>query len=164
MVSQGGIPGEPAEVSTYLQNSKALVPDPSTAAINLAFGIFELNRPKTPYHVPKSRAIAIASQRFGPTQEDYEALASYLTPLFADSSPIDTENSQSSSPLSLSIVTSNASRSMMHDIQFGVIWSNLKKTYVPTSTYVPGSLTGVWEGVYRVFSAFSSLPFQPKSL
>lgn len=150
----------------YLQKSKALIPDPSTAAINLAFAIFELNRPKTPYHVPKTRAIAIASQRFGPTQEDYEALASYLTPLFADSSPINTENNQSSSPLTIGVVTSNASRSTMHDIQFGAIWTNLNgrmKTYVPMSTYVPGSLTGVWEGVYRVFSLFLSLPSNPIS-
>jgi hypothetical protein len=134
-----------------------LVPDPSTAAINLAFAIFELNRPKTPYHVPKTRAMAIASQRFGPTQEDYQALASYLTPLFADSNPINIENKQSSSPLSIGVVTSDASRSIMHDIQFGEIWKNLngrKNTYVPISTYVPGSLTGVWEGVYRVFFLF----------
>ena len=55
----------------------------------------------------------------------------------------------------------------MHDIQFGAIWTNLNgrlKTYVPMSTYVPGSLTGVWEGVYRVFSLFSSLPSNPISL
>ncbi|KIM41864.1 hypothetical protein M413DRAFT_27427 [Hebeloma cylindrosporum] len=152
VVSRVGVPGELADVSTYLQNYKPLVPDPSTAAINLAFAIFEFNRPKVPYHVPKTRAIAIASQRVGPTQEDYEALASYLTPLFADSIPIiSTENRQSSSPLSIGF-TSNASRSIMHDIQFSEIWNNLSgkmSTYVPISTYVPGSLTGVWEGVHR---------------
>lgn len=165
LVSRAGFPGEPTDVSTYLQKSKALVPDPSTAAINLAFALFELHRPKTPYHVPKTRAIAIASQRFGPTQEDYEALASYRTPLFADSNPINTQNNQSSSPLLIGVVTS---RSIMHDIQFGEIWKNLygrMKTYGPIFTYVPGSLTGVWEGVYRVFFLFSlSSPSSPISL
>jgi len=157
MVSRVGVPEEPTDVSTYLRNFKPFVPDPSTAAINLAFAIFELNRPKMPYHVPKTRAIAIATQRFGPTREDYEALASYLTPLFADSNPINAENHQSSSPRSIGIANSNASRSIMHDIQFGDMWKFSKgsmKTYVPTSTYVPGSLTGVWEGVYRVSLSF----------
>jgi len=144
---------EPPDVSTYLK-----LPDPSTAAINLAFAIFELNRPKVPYHLPKTRAIAIASQRFGPTQEDYEALASYRTPLFADLNlaNTNTENGQLSSPPSIDIGV-DAPRSCMHDLQFGEILKNLDGRTNPevwAPSYIPGTLTGVWEGVYRVFSFF----------
>lgn len=151
--------GKPADFSTYLK-----LPDPSTAAINLAFAIFELNRPKIPYHLPKTRAIAIASQRFGPTEEDYEALASYRTPLFADLNPVNTntENGQSSSRPSIDIGI-NASRSSIHDLQFGEISKDLDGRISPevwAPSYTPGSLTGVWEGVYRVFS-FSLQFYRP---
>ncbi|KAF8970674.1 hypothetical protein BDZ97DRAFT_1652248 [Flammula alnicola] len=141
-------PASNAHVSGYLKCSRPTVPYPSIAAINLAFVIYEATPMKVPYHLPETRAIANASQRSGPTQEDYRAVASYQTPLFADSLPTGTKE-QLTSPTSL-----NPTRSMLHDVQFRDVLKTSDSAAGPDAFhYIPGTMSGVWEGVYRTVNA-----------
>lgn len=97
---------------------------------------------KIPYHLPENRAIANATQRTGPTKDDYKAMLYYKTPLFADSLASNNEPGFNFS--------SDPRRSMYHDLEFG---SSLRtSTCLDTFTYTPGTITGVWEGIYQVSS------------
>ena len=122
------------------------LPESSIAAINLACIIFESEPLKMPYHLPETRAHAIAAQLSGPTKEDFRVFASYETPLFADSMPAEPLNYGAKAP-----------RSMFHDFELrhsmGV--TSLDGSYIPEIIYTPGTMTGIWEGVFRVSNLFS---------
>lgn len=128
------------ELPTYLGRPLTRFPDTSFAAINLAFVIYEMRQLKVPYHLPENRAIANATQRTGPTKEDYKVMFDYKTPLFADclSSTDDPGFDFSFDPR----------RSMNHDLEFGSLLQT--STCRDTFVYTPGTLTGVWEGIHRV--------------
>lgn len=95
---------------------------------------------KVPYHLPENRAIANATQRTGPTKDDYKAMLYYKTPLFADCL-----SSTDKPGFDFSFDTR---RSMNHDLEFGSILQT--SACLDTFVYTPGILTGVWEGIYRV--------------
>ena len=94
---------------------------------------------KLPYHLPENRVIANATQFTGPTKDDYQAMFDYKTALFADCFPTTDE------PTSLDITPQ---RSMNHDLEFGSLLQI--STCLQTFIYTPGTLTGVWEGIYQV--------------
>jgi hypothetical protein len=129
-------------IQTYLGRPLIRFPDTSFAAINLAFVIYEMpvRQLKVPYHLPENRAIANATQRTGPTKDDFKAMLYYKTPLFADCL-----SSTDEPGFDLSFDTR---RSMNHDLEFGGLLQT--STCLDTFTYTPGTLTGVWEGIYRV--------------
>jgi hypothetical protein len=93
-----------------------------------------------PHHLPENRAIANATQRTGPTKDDYKAMLCYKTPLFADclSSTDEPGFDFSFDPR----------RSMNHDLEFGSLLQT--SACLDTFVYTPGTLTGVWEGIHRV--------------
>ena len=128
------------ELPTYLGRHLIRFPDTSFAAINLAFVIYEMRQFTIPYHIPENRAIANATQRTGPTKDDYHAMNDYKTPLFADclSSTDEPGFDFSFDPR----------RSMNHDLEFGSLIQT--STCLDTFVYTLGTLTGVWEGIYRV--------------
>jgi len=128
------------DLPTYLGRHLVRFPDTSFAAINLAFVICEMRQLQVPYHLPENRAIANATQRTGPTKDDFKAMVCYKTPLFADclSSTDDPGFDFSFDPR----------RSMNHDLEFGSILQS--STCLDTFVYTPGTLTGVWEGINRV--------------
>lgn len=95
-----------------------------------------------PPHLPETRAHAIAAQLGGPTKEDFRAFASHETPLFADSMP-ETPDDDVEAP-----------RSMLHDSELCHLIGSLNG-YLPDIAYTPGTMTGIWEGVYRVSKSFS---------
>ncbi|KDR78268.1 hypothetical protein GALMADRAFT_209673 [Galerina marginata CBS 339.88] len=138
---------DPIQVYTYLRKQNLTVPDPSIAAINLTFVLLEATPVRIPYHLPQTRAIANATQRSGPTKEDYHSLASYKTPLFADTQPEIIAQRPGSF-----LTQEKPTRSLQHDVDFGCILRKLKNTGAEESdvfSYRPGSMTGLWEGVYR---------------
>lgn len=93
-----------------------------------------------PYHLPENRAIANATQRTGPTKDDYKAMLSYRTPLFADCLSSTDEPGFD--------FAFDPRRSMNHDLEFGSLLQN--SACLDTFVYTPGTLTAVWEGIYRV--------------
>lgn len=98
-----------------------------------------------PYHLPENRAIANATQRTGPTKDDYKAMLSYKTPLFADGS-VSTDESGFD-------FSFDPRRSMKHDLEFAnLLETSGRATYMDTFIYIPGTMTGVWEGIYQVSS------------
>ena len=142
---------ETPRVSVYLKSQPVRLPDSSIAAINLASAILECTPLKIPYHLPHTRAEADASQRTGPTQDDYRALGSIVTPLFADSRPREVPDTPET-------CVRESTRSVIHDLEFAYI---LHETDTKNAlnqnqfTYSPGQMTGVWEGLYRVVSFLS---------
>ncbi|KAF9529155.1 hypothetical protein CPB83DRAFT_853328, partial [Crepidotus variabilis] len=124
------------------------IPHPSLAAINIACAIMETTLMRVPPHFPENRAIANAAQLHGPTQEDYRAWASYRTSLFADSVP--NEPSVDGPLQSDNSLESSWTRSMLHELEFRDLLQSIPLGNTNTGIkYIPGSLTGVWEGTYR---------------
>ncbi|KAF8900428.1 hypothetical protein CPB84DRAFT_1847228 [Gymnopilus junonius] len=148
----------PSHVCIYYLRQDPSVPDPSTAAINLAFVILESTPVKVPYHLPETRAIATANQLSGPTKEDYYSLASYKTPLPSDN------DSCTRLDQAHSLVTEGSQK---YDVEFGCILRSLDDRGISdTFDYIPGTMTGLWEGVFRTVDALSgglssSIPFTP---
>jgi hypothetical protein len=143
--------------TTYRRCLTGDLPESSIAAINLACIVFESEPLQMPYHLPETRAHAIAAQLSGPTQEDFRVFASYETPLFADSMPGEPFDYSAEAP-----------RSMFHDFELrhsmGV--TSLNGSYIPEIVYTPGTMTGIWEGVFRVsifFFTFHDRSFIPGS-
>jgi hypothetical protein len=129
-------------INTYLGRQLIRFPDASFAAINLAFAIYETRQLQVPYHLPENRAIANATQRTGPTKDDYKAMVYYQTSLFADCLASSDEPGFDFS--------FDSRRSMNHDLEFG---SFLRTSpCLDACVYTPGTITGVWEGIYRVSS------------
>lgn len=96
-----------------------------------------------PDHLPESRSIAIATQRFGPTKEDVRRIRGYRTRLFADTAP---SAQNFASPLA-----EDASRSERHDIEFlRMVLADEGTAEVKALSAMYGLMTGVWEGFYMV--------------
>ena len=107
-------------------------PDPSYPAIILTFALKEVDVLQAPPHLPIDRATAVATQRSGPTVQDYDVISTFRTPLFADCDPCKKKRHQ------------------------------VAEHFLGTSDSAPGSrnsspLEAVWEGMYMA-SPFFSLP------
>ncbi|KAF5366806.1 hypothetical protein D9758_006570 [Tetrapyrgos nigripes] len=118
----------------------------ASAALILTFALKELDIPQIPPHLPLDRTTAAATGRSGPTQQDYQIVANYRTPLFGDNRPAAQR-------------TGDSSRSASHGAGLCIVWEDfrLKTPDVPGSevkgyayTFLPCLLTGVWEGIYMI--------------
>lgn len=130
------------------QACAAYIPNPSTAASNLASVIFESARMKMPFHLKDTRVTPLPVVQ--PTKSDFKAFAAYKTPLFAESlSANDSET--------LGISGATTSRSSLHDLEFRhlMVRTPSNASY-PKARYTLGSMTAVWEGVFRVSARFFS--------
>ena len=105
---------------------------------------------QAPHHLPENRVIANATQRTGPTKDDYRAMLYYKTPLFADCLA-STNGPGFNFPF-------DPRRSMNHDLEFGSLLQT--STCLDAFVYTPGTMTGVWEGIYRVSSIGISSQFK----
>jgi hypothetical protein len=119
-------------------------PDPSSAAIILTFALNEAVSLAIPPHLPENRAVALVTHRSGPTMEDFRAVASCKTPLFAD-----IRRGRKTKQASTIGVMHPDQR--VNDVEF---CKALRLSYdlVRSSArhYVPGTLTGTWDGSYMV--------------
>lgn len=132
---------------------RAPCPDPSSAAIILTFALNEAIPLATPKHLPETRAIAIATQRSGPTMEDFRALVGVETPLFANMKQQATPSNKSGRGM-------GSDSPMILNPDFSQV-IKIRDVVLPTEAYfyIPGRLTGLWEGSYMVGFAASS--YQP---
>ncbi|KAF8192793.1 hypothetical protein K438DRAFT_1829680 [Mycena galopus ATCC 62051] len=108
------------------------LPSPSDAAIILIFALKEAMSLQIPYHLPATRAIALAENRSGPTAEDYTAFQRAVTPLFSDMRM----SSTSAAATTLKFTGSDPRISEILAVP----------EFYPERGYLEGSLTGVWEG------------------
>ncbi|KAK7447042.1 hypothetical protein VKT23_014253 [Stygiomarasmius scandens] len=119
----------------------------ASAAIILTFVLKEMDVPQIPPHLPLDRTTAIATGRSGPTQQDYQVVANYQTPLFGDDHPLAQRIRDS---------THSAKRGLGFHLYED---RNLLNPDVPgleLNVYAHTSLlyllTGVWEGIYMISS------------
>lgn len=150
------VPDRQDIVSIYGIQAKPSVPDPAGAAIQLVFAFEETGISlQIPPHLPETRALANASFRTGPTKEDFLALASYRTPLHSDSLFLSGAEHPCVAP------HREVERSARHDVQFRDVFNILRHPRgsamcIPTPPtpipcqYIPGSMTGLWEGTTKV--------------
>ena len=131
--------GRGFRIPAYRLPHAAFIPNPSTAAGNLASVIFESGGMKMPPHLPDTRGTHV--QDIVPTKSDFRAFAGYGTPLFADSLIRDDGV----------VDMSGTPRSALHDLELRplLLRTPLDASY-PKIRYTLGSLTAVWEGVFRV--------------
>ncbi|KAF8999858.1 hypothetical protein BDQ17DRAFT_1246075 [Cyathus striatus] len=128
-------------VSRYERNSDVPCLDPTIPAITLTFALNELYPMVAPSHFPATRAVALIAQRTGPTLEDFQILESYKTSLFANSCLPFPSNSV--------IPPVDAKRSLRHDFEFSSLFSS-DSYFTPGAFYIPGRLTGIWQGTYLI--------------
>jgi hypothetical protein len=125
----------------------------SGAVIITTFALNEAVPLAIPPHLPPTRAIALATQRTGPTVEDFRFIASRRTPLFAD------VRRRFMSGLTPGAYIPGSIHTAMHDSELCRL---LHASYgVPDLSAakhgcIPGSLSGVWEGSFMVTFEFSS--------
>lgn len=101
-----------------------------------------------PLHLPETRAIANNTQRVGPTMDSFRDLQSHLSPLFAD---------RLSVKKIVSTLAYNAAYSIDHKLVFSqaqVHPNDITTLDFSVYPYIPGSLSGLWEGTFLV----SALP------
>lgn len=112
--------------------------NPSSAALILIFALKEVDVPQAPPHLPADRATAVATQRTGPTIQDYNIMAAFRTPLLADSRP------------QISTTLNADPRRRRHDLERYQILDT--PGFVPSNVFdwLPKILTGIWEGIYMV--------------
>lgn len=114
--------------------------------IILAFSLKEAVPVAIPPHLPRTRAIAIATQRSGPTVEDFYTIVDGRTPLFADTLPAQVSGvnpvAYISNPAHLVAYKSR--------LRTFLLSSYIGPSYTPGHVYVPGSLAGLWEGSFMV--------------
>jgi len=119
----------------------------------LASVILECAPVRIPNHLPETRAIANANQRSGPTQEDFKTLAAYQTLLLADLTEDYDDYPVTGGLIIPSALEAIPSRHC--DVRFGEILRTLD--YSESSSrfsYAPGTISGLWEGIFRVSSQF----------
>ncbi|KAG6833395.1 hypothetical protein H0H87_007380 [Tephrocybe sp. NHM501043] len=118
----------------------------ATPAIILIFALNEVVPMAIPSHVPETRAIAKATQRTGPTAEDFRAVNHGRTPLFSETKPPHTTGQNPaavmSNPVHLALYQSRLS-SFLYS-------TYMDSTYTPAYIYAPGFLSGLWEGSFMV--------------
>ena len=124
-------------------------PDLLTASVFLTFAFKEVTPLQIPPHLPPTRAAAIAMGRHGPTMDDIVAVTTRRTPLVADS-PLQHQCRESDTDLARE--RQRPSRSAVHDEDFYRIARHLDAPAEAWElvAYIPGLLTGVWEGCYMV--------------
>jgi hypothetical protein len=150
-------PPSDRKVIHYSQQLTPAWPNISLASVILTFALNEAQTLQMPRHLPPTRAIADATQRIGPTAEDYRAMASYRTFLVADTSP--------SLPCDRTSILDcvDVLRSRVHDQDF----ARMAQVLDPRgdvfcsgiSAYIPGTLSGLWEGTWMVSSNDSRSAF-----
>ncbi|KAH9477107.1 hypothetical protein JR316_0011023 [Psilocybe cubensis] len=142
-----GDSGHTMPVYVYLCRQMPLVPEPAIAAIHLTLVLLESNTLQIPPHLPETRAIAIATLRSGPTIEDYRFMASYETTLSKA-----THRSPDPACAALPIST-EPDPSTNNDMFFGAILRSLGEAQsTETFAYTPGTMSGLWEGVFRILN------------
>ncbi|KAH0834090.1 hypothetical protein J3R83DRAFT_11375 [Lanmaoa asiatica] len=134
---------------SYYSRFAISTPDLLTASVFLTFAFLEATPLQVPPHLPVTRAIAIATERHGPTMTDFTAFTTRKTPLVADSF-LQCQYRESDTDLARE--RQRPSRSTNHDEDFYRIARHL---HAPAEAwellaYIPGLLTGVWEGCYMV--------------
>lgn len=135
--------------ANYYSRFALSTPNLSTASVFLTFALLEATPLQIPPHLPPTRTIAIATERHGPTIADFAAVTTRRTPLVADSF-LQCQCRESNTDLARE--RQRPSRSAIHDEDFYRIARHL---HAPAEAwellaYIPGLLTGVWEGVYMV--------------
>jgi hypothetical protein len=136
------------KVIHYAQQLAPAWPNISLASVILIFAFNEARTLQIPRHLPPTRAVADATQQIGPTAEDYRATAGYRTFLVGNTSPFPTCDYASI------LDWVDGSRSRAHDQDFSRIaqildpHNNVFRSDVPA--YVPGALSGLWEGTWMV--------------
>lgn len=139
------------QVVYKLQRPSPPCPEPSSAAIILIFALNEALSLAIPPHLPENRALAILTHRSGPTMEDFRAVASCKTPLFAD-----VRSGLSASPAG---ITDSARNSLGHDMEIDkALRLSYNQVRSSTRPYIPGTFTGTWEGSYMVSRYFGDVP------
>lgn len=135
--------------TSYYSRFTISTPDLVTASVLLTFAFKEITPLQVPPHLPPTRGIAIATGQQGPTMDDFAAVCSRRTPLVADTF-LESQCRESSTDLARE--RRRASRSAMHDEDFYRIARHLDAPAEAWehAAYVPGMLTGVWEGCYMV--------------
>ncbi|KAJ7573983.1 hypothetical protein C8J56DRAFT_475965 [Mycena floridula] len=114
--------------------------DATCAAIILAFAYKEVDVLQAPPHLPLNRTEALAALRSGPTKEDYEDIAAFRTPLWADTR-------LKASPRVIVTTCENSDIYQCHSSDsYGSLAASDRKP----------SLAGVWNGIYMV-SPFGAL-------
>lgn len=139
--------------TNYCNRFTITTPDLLTSSVFLTCAFKEVTPLQIPPHLPPTRAIANATGRQGPTKDDFAAVTTRRTPLVADSF-LQSQYRESNTDLARE--RQRPSRSAVHDQDFYCIARHL---HAPADAwehlaYIPGLLTGVWEGCYmvRVFS------------
>ncbi|KIJ60890.1 hypothetical protein HYDPIDRAFT_28829 [Hydnomerulius pinastri MD-312] len=135
--------------TSYFSRFTISAPNLLSGSVFLTFAFKEVTPLQVPPHLPPTRAAAIAAERHGPTMEDFVAITQRRTPLVADSFH---QCHSRESVLDHAREQRRPSRSDVHDEDFYRIARHLD---VPAETwehqaYIPGLLTGVWEGSYMV--------------
>ncbi|KAK0457120.1 uncharacterized protein EV420DRAFT_540637 [Desarmillaria tabescens] len=147
---------------SHKQTPEPSCPNLSSAVIILTFALKQGDGPRCiPPDIPVNRAAATAMQWTGPTQEDYYAVASYKTPLFADVR-------QTSIAIREESRTTAALDTLAHEYGYGAFQDDPCLHQLGASAsdtvyrYIHQSLPGVWEGMYLVSpletSSSSTLP------
>ncbi|KAG8215337.1 hypothetical protein J3R82DRAFT_8931 [Butyriboletus roseoflavus] len=139
----------PSPHANYYNRFAISTPNLSTASVFLTFALLEATPLQIPPHLLPTRAVAIATERHGPTMADFAAVTTRRTPLVADSF-LQCQCRESNTDLARE--RQRPSRSASHDEDFYRIARHL---YAPAEAwellaYIPGLLTGVWEGSYMV--------------
>ncbi|KAK2460391.1 hypothetical protein APHAL10511_007556 [Amanita phalloides] len=118
-----------------------------SSAIILTFAIKEIVPLVIPPHLPETRAAALAANRSGPTLVDFQATIRCNTPLFADTCA---EAEWGGKTPFFSIGNHSA---RLHDPELHrLVRADSKFSIFQTLPYIPGSLSGVWEGSYLISS------------
>ncbi|KAJ6625938.1 hypothetical protein B0H10DRAFT_1782218 [Mycena sp. CBHHK59/15] len=152
VASSHGASQDPADVGfvRYARICSPWLPPPSDAAIILTFALIEAVPLQIPFHLPATRAIAIATNRPGPTMEDYVVFQRTGTLLYSDirrTTRTASDSTRSSTPLNL------LERDPELANVLGVPSASDHERRLPA--YLPGSLTGVWEGSLMISSCLS---------
>ena len=135
--------------TSYYSRFTLSTPNLLTPSVFLTFALLEATPLQVPPHLPPTRAVAIATERIGPTMADFAAVTSRRTPLVADAF-LHCQCRESNTDLARE--RQRPSRSAFHDEDFYRIARHL---HAPAeawelAAYIPGLLTGVWEGCYMV--------------
>jgi hypothetical protein len=116
----------------------------------LIFALKEAVPLQIPYHLPATRAIAVAENRSGPTAEDYAAFQHAVTLFFSD---IRTAMAPQSSATTLNFIKTDPWISEILEVPYF-------STRHGRPAYLAGSLTGFWEGSMMVGSISRTFPRQ----
>ncbi|KAG6810522.1 hypothetical protein H0H92_011468 [Tricholoma furcatifolium] len=129
------------------QEREALLADAAPIII-LIFALNEVVPIAIPLHVPETRAIAIAAQRSGPTVEDLRAISSSRTPLFAETKVAHTQDGTGMNPAAR--MSSAAHLDLLGSRMNSYLYSTYIEPKTPAYVYVPGFLSGLWEGSFMI--------------